>query len=67
VTRLVEIEGVPYHRHVVRFRLADGRRRRLVRWSPGAPWVYDEVGRELLERYGANGVRERSCTIREEP
>lgn len=57
------LEGVPYFRYVVRFRLADGRRRRLVRWSPGSPWVYEEVGRELAARFGANGVKPRSCTI----
>lgn len=57
------LEGVPYYRFVARFRLADGRRRRIVRWSPGFPWVYDEIGRELLDRYGPEGVKAHSCTI----
>lgn len=61
------IEGVRYHRYVVRYTLRTGQRRRMVRWSPGAPWVYDEIGRELLERYGADGVRPRSCTIVAKP
>ena len=59
------IEGVTYYPFVVSFKLADGRRRRMIRWSPGYPWVYDEVGRELLDRFGEHGIRERSCTIRE--
>jgi hypothetical protein len=61
----VIIEGVTYYRFRVTFRLADGRRRRWVRWSPGPPWVRDEVGRELYERFGLSGVRERSCSITE--
>lgn len=60
----MNIESVWYERFEVCFRLADGRRRRWVRWSPGFPWVYDEVGRELFETFGAAGVRERSATIR---
>ncbi len=59
------VEGVPYFPHVVRFRLADGRRRRWVRYSPGYPWVREEVGRELMARFGAEGVRAHSCTIRQ--
>ena len=57
------IEGVHYHRFIVRFVLADGRRRRWVRWSPGFPWVLDEVGRELDERFGMRGVKPGSATI----
>ncbi len=57
------IEGVRYYRHRVRFRLADGRRRSWVRWSPGHPWVLGEVGRELLERFGESGVRCHSCAV----
>lgn len=60
---VMHIEGVPYYRYVVRFTLADGRRRRWVRWSPGPPWVYSEVGRELIERFGDNGVRKGSVSI----
>lgn len=58
------IENVPYHRFVVTFRLVDGRRRRWFRWSPGWPWVYEEVARELLETFGATGLWPRSCRIR---
>lgn len=59
----MNIEGVPYHRFVVHFTLADGRRRRLVRWSPGHPWVREEVGRELLDTHGLEGIKHGSCTI----
>ena len=61
-----KVEGVPYYRHVVRYTLASGKRRRMVRWSPGAPWVYEEVGRELCERFGLEGIRPGSVTIRAE-
>lgn len=61
------IEHVRYERFVVRFTLADGRRRRIVRWSPGPPWVRDEVGRELLDTYGLEGIKPKSCTITHEP
>ena len=61
------IEGVPYHRFVVRFRLADGRRRRWMRWSPGGPFVYDEVGRELIDVFGRDGVAPGSVTINAAP
>jgi hypothetical protein len=62
--RVAMVEGVPWYPHVVRFTLADGRRRRWVRWSPGHHWVYGEVARELQDRFGYSGVKERSCTIR---
>jgi hypothetical protein len=61
------VEGVTYRPFRVRFRLADGRRRAWVRWSPGFPWVRSEVGRELWERFGAEGVRAGSASIRELP
>jgi hypothetical protein len=48
--RVAMVEGVPWYPHVVRFTLADGRRRRWVRWSPGHHWVYGEVARELQDR-----------------
>jgi len=57
------IEGVRYYRFRVTFRLATGERRRWVRWSPGYPWVFHEVGRELYERFGEHGVKSRSCSI----
>lgn len=61
------LEGVRYHRFRVRYTLADGTRRSMVRWSPGNPWVREEVGRELLDAFGADGIRPHSVTIRHEP
>lgn len=61
------IEGVTYRPFLVRYTLASGARRRMVRWSPGEPWVYDEVGRELLERFGLEGIKPNSVTIAERP
>jgi hypothetical protein len=61
------IEGVPYHRFLVRYTLSDGRRRRMVRWSPGGHWVYEEVGRELCERFGLDGIKAGSVTVTEVP
>lgn len=57
------IEGVRYWRFQVIYRLSDGRRRQLIRWSPGFPWVYKEVVRELLERHGETGVKPHSAMI----
>lgn len=57
------VEGVPYQRYRVRFRLADGRRRSWVRWSPALTFARQEVGRELFETFGASGVKPHSCTI----
>lgn len=58
------VEGVPYYRHRVRFTLADGRRRSWVRWSPGYPWIREEVARELHDTFGPNGIKAGStCTI----
>lgn len=62
---LVYIEGVRYVPFLVRYTLADGRRRRMVRWSPGFPWVRSEVGRELDERFGIENIKPHSVTIRE--
>jgi len=61
------IEGVPYSRYVVRYRLVDGRRRRLVRWSPGYPWIRSEVARELVDLHGFDGIKHGSVTIQETP
>lgn len=58
------IEGVRWFPFIVRFRLADGTRRRIVRWSPGFPWVRQEIARELIDRYGERGIKPRSVTIR---
>ena len=58
------IENVPYYRFRVRYTLACGQRRVMVRLSPGYPWVRDEIGMELLERFGADGIKPGSVTIR---
>jgi hypothetical protein len=60
----IRIEGVTYYPYKVRFRLADGRRRFWIRWSPGDPWVRDEIAREIAERFGLDGVKKASVTIR---
>ena len=65
--RVLHVEGVTYRRFRVRYTLADGRRRRMMRWSPGFPWVQDEVGRELLDRFGLHGIRHRSVSIEHVP
>lgn len=61
------IENVPYYRFRVRYTLATGQRRRMHRWSPGFPWVRDEIGRELVERFGVEGIRARSVRIMRAP
>jgi hypothetical protein len=61
--RSMNIEGVPYYKFHVTFRLADGTRRRWIRWSPGWPWVYESVGRELFATFGLSGIKEKSCRI----
>lgn len=61
------IEGVPYHRFRVRYRLASGQRRTMLRWSPGYPWVREEIARELVERFGLDGIKAGSVTIRRAP
>lgn len=58
------IEGVPYYRFVIRYTLATGQRRRMVRWSPGSPWVASEVVRELVDRFGVTGIKAGSVIIR---
>lgn len=58
------IEGVEYHKFRVSYTLADGMRRRMVRWSPGYPWVREEIARELVERFGLDGIKAGSVTIR---
>jgi hypothetical protein len=62
---MTTIEGVPYHRFRVRYTLADGRRRTMVRLSPGFPWVREEIARELVERFGLEGIKPGSVTIAE--
>jgi hypothetical protein len=57
------IENVPYYRFHVRYTLANGKRRRMTRWSPGFPWVRDEIARELVERFSLDGIKPGSVTI----
>jgi hypothetical protein len=57
------IEGIPYYRHLIRYTLATGERRSMIRWSPGAPWVREEVARELCDRFGIEGIKPGSVTI----
>lgn len=64
------VEGVPWFRYVVRFKLlsgasgAGGRWRRVVRWSPGPPWIYGEIARELDARYGVERIGRGSVSVR---
>lgn len=57
------VEGVRYTRYVIRYTLADGKRRRMTRWSPGFPWVREEAARELLSRYDLDEIQPGSVTI----
>lgn len=59
------VENVPYYRFRARYTLATGQRRSMVRWSPGFPWVRDEIGRELMDRFGLDGIKAGSVTIRQ--
>lgn len=61
--RKLQIEGVPYERFVVRYTLTSGQRRRMVRWSPGLPWIREEVARELCARFGLESIKPGSVTI----
>lgn len=65
MTRTKIIEGVPWRRFRVRYRLANGRRRSMTRWSPGFPWIREEVVRELVDTGVIDQVKPGSCTIRE--
>lgn len=59
------IEGVPYYRFRVRYKLKDGRRRQITRRSPGFPWVREEIARELDAMHGIENIAPRSVTIDE--
>ncbi len=64
------VEGVRYQRFRIRYTLKPGGkndRRRMVRWSPGFPWVREEIARELVDRYGLDGIKPGSVTITEAP
>jgi hypothetical protein len=49
------IEGVAYTRFRVRWRQA-GKRRQLTLWSPGRPWLGEEVNRALSARDVPSGT-----------
>jgi hypothetical protein len=61
------VEGVPYHRYVIRYTLVDGKRRRMARWSPGFPWIREEIARELDARFGLESIKPGSVTISPAP
>lgn len=61
----INVEGVDWWRHVIYYTLSDGRRRRMIRYSPGRPWVLDEVARELVDRFGVEGIKPGSVTIKQ--
>lgn len=48
------IDGVPYSRFRISFRLASGKRRRWIRWSVGQPWIDGEIARELEETFSCD-------------
>ena len=59
------VEGVAYWPFVVRFQLADGRRRVRAHWAPAYEFARQEITRALVERYGFDGLKPRSVTIRQ--
>ncbi len=44
------VEGVTYYPFRIRFTLSNGKRRVIVRWSPGRPWIPGEIAREFHDR-----------------
>lgn len=61
------VEGVTYHRFRVRYTLSDGRRRCMTRWAPALVYAREAVLRELVERFGLEGIKANSVTIRIDP
>jgi hypothetical protein len=59
------IEGVPYYPFIVTFRTTDGKRHKLTHWSPGYPWVRQEVARGLDDRFGISEIVPGSCAIQQ--
>lgn len=60
------VEGVVYRRFVIRYTVSvDGRprRRKMIRWSPGIPWIRMEIARELDSQYGIENIKPRSVSI----
>lgn len=61
------IEGVRYHRFVVRYTVLTPKgpkRRRMLRWSPAFTYARDEVAHELVERFGLHGIKRGSVSVR---
>ena len=46
----MQIEGVTYYRFRVRYTLTCGKRRTMIRWSPGLTWIGEQVRREFSAR-----------------
>lgn len=56
------IEGVPYYPFIVRFTVvSNGRKRQCMYrlWSPGEPWIREEIARKLdnIDNVQPNSVR----------
>jgi hypothetical protein len=62
------VEGVPYYRFHVTLKYVNPKRPllRWTRWSPGKPWVFEEVTRELAAR-GVEPEELKSVTIERAP
>lgn len=59
------LEGVPYHRFVIRFTLATGERRRWVRYSPALSFMRSELVREWSQKgIEPTDLKLGSCSIR---
>lgn len=57
------VEGVRYYRFHIRFRLADGTRKRITRWAPALMYMRESLARELVDRYGSDGIAPGSVRI----
>jgi len=57
-------EGVPYYPFSVRYRTKGGKRKSLTIWSPGEPWVRDEIARYFEEHVGVENITPRSVSYR---
>lgn len=61
------VEGVLYHRFRVRYTLATGQRRVMIRWAPALVYMRESVLRELVDRYGLEGIAPNSVIIKLDP
>jgi hypothetical protein len=57
-------QGVSYSAFRVRFKLTTGDIKRWIRWSPGFPWIVEEITREIQDRFESGDILPRSLTIR---